>query len=112
MGDGETMAVESAILGTPSIETEIVKLSGNRVADTTSIHGPVDELVNKYDLMFAFSDPKKSLDKAIEILKDDSSKKEWIKKSERLINDKVDVTEFAIKLVENHREHIENIRGI
>ncbi|MCW7075521.1 MAG: DUF354 domain-containing protein [Candidatus Methanospirare jalkutatii] len=103
IGEGETMAVESAILGTPAIDIEAIKLKQG-MFNVTAIHGNADELVNKYKLMFAFTDQNHALEKAIEILKDDKSKKKWMKKREKLLEDKIDVTKFMIEFIEEYPE--------
>ena len=103
IGEGETMAVESAILGTPAIDIEAIKLKQG-MFNVTAIHGNADELVNKYKLMFAFTDQNRALEKAIEILKDDKSKKKWMKRREKLLEDKIDVTKFMIEFIEEYPE--------
>ncbi|MCW7079147.1 MAG: DUF354 domain-containing protein [Candidatus Methanospirare jalkutatii] len=103
IGEGETMAVESAILGTPAIDIEAIKLKQG-IFNVTAIHGNADELVNKYKLMFAFTDQNHALEKAIEILKDDKSKKRWMKRREKLLEDKIDVTKFMIEFIEEYPE--------
>ncbi len=102
IGGGETMAIESAILGTPSIDVEAIKISSNKVVDISYFHGIADELINKYKLMFAFTDQDKALEKAIEILENKDSKKEWQIKREKLLNEKIDVTEYMLKLIRKY----------
>ena len=103
IGEGETMAVESAILGTPAIDIEAITLKHGTV-DITAIHGNADELVNKYRLMFAFADQNQALEKAIELLEDNQSKKKWMKRREKLLRDKIDVTAFMTDFIENYPE--------
>lgn len=99
IGEGGSMAVESAILGTPSINIESIEMNGKMV-NSSVIHGNIDELVNKYNLMYSFSDPDQALQKAVEILKAGDSKEEWKKRKEKLIKDKIDVTKFMVELIE------------
>ena len=43
-----------------------------------------------------------AVDKAIELLQDRDTKNKWIKKKEKLLTDKIDVTKYLINLVENY----------
>lgn len=91
VGEGATMAVESAILGTPSIY--ISTLAGTM--------GNFSELERKYGLLFNYSDSESALAKTIELLKDPELKKTWSLKRAALLRDKINVTEFMVKLIEN-----------
>jgi predicted glycosyltransferase len=91
VGEGATMAVESAILGTPSIY--ISTLAGTM--------GNFSELEKKYGLIFNYSDSESALAKIIELLNDPELKKTWSLKRAALLKDKVDVTEFMVKLIES-----------
>jgi len=51
-----------------------------------------------------FPDQNEALKKAIEILENENSKKEWQKKREKLLNDKIDVTKFMVEFIENYPE--------
>jgi predicted glycosyltransferase len=101
IGEGFSMAAEAAILGTPSIVIEAVVLNKN-IVDLTHIIGNADDLVNKYGLMFAFSNQEIALKTGIKILEDKKSKTIWQKKSEKLFKDKIDVTLFFSELIENY----------
>lgn len=100
LGGGETMAVEAAILGTPSIDVEAVKIAQSRFVDISFIHGNAHELINRYKLMFAFTNQAQALEKAIEILENGNSKKEWEIKRKKLFEDKIDVTKFMMDLIQ------------
>ena len=90
VGEGATMAVESAILGTPSIY--VSSLAGSM--------GNFSELEENYGLLFNYSNSEAALKKAVELLKDPELKKTWGLKRDALLRDKVDVTEFMVKLIE------------
>jgi predicted glycosyltransferase len=90
VGEGATMAVESAILGTPSIY----------VSSLAGTMGNFSELEEKYGLLFNYSDSEAALKKAVDLLKDPELKKTWSLKRADLLKDKVDVTEFMVKLIE------------
>lgn len=91
VGEGATMAVESALLGTPSIY--ISSLAGTM--------GNFSELEDKYGLLFNYNDSEAALKKAIELLKDPELKKNWSLKRSALLKDKIDVTEFMVRLIES-----------
>ncbi len=94
IGEGATMASESAVLGTPAIYINTLRL------------GYTNEEEEKYGLLYNFSDKrtaqKQALIKAIELLENENLKKEWQNKKERLLNEKIDVTEFMTKFIENY----------
>ena len=91
VGEGATMAAESAILGTPAIYvSSLVGTMGNFV-----------ELEEKYSLIFNYSSSDKILDKAIELIQRKDLKQEWGKKKDVLFDDKIDVTEFMLDFIEN-----------
>lgn len=92
VSDSQTMTTEAAVLGTP-------------VVRCNSWVGPKDainfvELENKYGLIYNFSDADLALDKCIELLKIPNIKAEWRPKRERLLNDKINVTDFLVWLAE------------
>lgn len=93
MGEGATMAVESAILGTPSIY----------VSTLAGTMGNFSELEEKYGLLFNYSNSEAALAKAIELLKDQKLKSSWSAKKAVLLRDKIDVTKFMIQFVEQYK---------
>lgn len=90
VGEGATMAVESAILGTPSIY----------VSTLAGTMGNLSELEEKYGLLFNCSSSEVALEKARELLKSTELKNIWCLKKEALLLDKIDVTEFTKKYIE------------
>ncbi len=96
IGEGATTASECAILGTHAIYTNTLRL------------GYTDEEEEKYNLVYNFSDKntmeKQAFDKALELLKNKDLRIEGKKKRERLLNDKIDVTDFMIRFIENFPE--------
>ena len=93
IGESATMASESAVLGTPAIFI------------STSRRGYTDELEEKYSLVYNFSDPvdgqAKSLEKAVELLKDVNVKQKWAQRRDIMLSEKIDVTDFMVDLIEN-----------
>ena len=94
IGEGGSTATEAAILGIPSIH----------ISSTAKFCGNFDDLQNNYDLIFTFSDDHKALEKAIDILEDPNSKKEWEKRRDRMIKEKIDVTAFITDFIERFPE--------
>jgi hypothetical protein len=96
IGEGATTASECAVLGTHAIYTNTLRL------------GYTDEEEDKYNLVYNFSDKntmeKHTFDKALELLDNKDLKNEGKKKREILLKDKIDVTAFMIKLIENYPE--------
>lgn len=100
MGDGGTMAVEAAILGTPSIHIEATA-SGIATGETS---GVFLELRDKYGLLYFYPDQKQALGKAIDFLEDKNSKKMWQHKREVLIKEKIDVSAWMTDFIERYPE--------
>jgi len=92
VGEGATMASEAAVLGTPAIF----------VSTLAGTMGNFIELEETYDLLYSFTDNDASLGRAVEILRDSASKKEWRNKRERLLKEKIDVTAFIVWFIENY----------
>ncbi|MEW6264408.1 MAG: DUF354 domain-containing protein [Thermodesulfobacteriota bacterium] len=93
IGESATMASECACLGVPAVFV------------STSTRGYTNEQGRRYGLVFTYSQPgvmqEQALAKAEEILgqpKDDR----WRRRAEKLLADKIDVTEFIVEVVERH----------
>jgi len=100
IGEGATMASEAAILGTPSIfVSSLVGTMGNFI-----------ELEETYDVLYSYTDDSKALRKAIDILENPTSKKEWMAKRRRLINDTIDLTAFMVWFVEKYPGSFEEMK--
>jgi len=100
LGEGGTMATESAILGTPSIYvSSLVGTMGNFI-----------ELEQKYGLVFNYKDPDKTVEKAVELIQKANLKEEWKNKREALLKDKIDVTASMVWFVENYPESFKEMK--
>lgn len=88
IGEGATMASEAAILGVPSIY----------VSNTQ--RGYLNELEEKYDLVYTISSRNEALEKAVEILENDSSISEWRLKRDIMLSEKIDIVEFMVDAIE------------
>lgn len=97
VGEGATMASECAMLGTPAIYVNTLKL------------GFISELENKYGLLTTFDNSQGVLEKAIEIINsDDVSYKQ---KKDIMLKDKIDPTAFMVWFIEQFPESVNLMRG-
>ena len=99
VGESPTIATESAILGVPAV----------LVSSWAYKAGNMEELCDKYGLMFPFSNQDSAVKKAIYLLKNNSDKLYWFKKRENLLKDKIDVTAFMVEFIENYPESSKEI---
>lgn len=90
IGEGAKTASEAAILGVPSIYV------------STTRRGYLDELEERYGLACTVTDQRQALKKAVELLEDENIKKEWQRKREKLLSEKIDTTKFMVKFIENY----------
>lgn len=93
VGDSQSMTIEAALLGTPSIRC-------NTFIGRTPV---IEELQNKYQLTFGFlpQETLKMVDKIRSIVSDRSSKALWQERRAKYIRDKIDVTAWMVKLIED-----------
>jgi predicted glycosyltransferase len=93
IGDSQSMNVEAAILGVPSLRI-------NSFADRCSI---LQELENKYQLTYAyFPNQEKEIFKKINLwLSDENLRSKWEQKRQQMLNDKIDVTAWMVDYIES-----------
>jgi len=96
IGEGATMASECAVLGTPAIYINTLKL------------GYLDEQEEKYGLIFNFGEAELAIRKSVELLAERDIRQRWAVKRQRMMADKIDVTNFMIDFFENY---LERLRG-
>ncbi len=96
IGEGATMASESAMLGTPTIYIN-------------SLHPNTIKQQEKYGLIQYLLSIDKIIDKSIEILKN-NKKDEFINKRDVMLSQKIDVTAFLIWFVENYPKSKETLK--
>lgn len=93
-GESATMATECAVLGTPAI---FLDFAGR---------GYTDEVEKKYGLVYNFNNDEagqeKALGKAIELVSNKNLKEECALKRAKLLEDKIDVTEFMLNIIEKY----------
>jgi predicted glycosyltransferase len=96
IGDSQTMAAESAVLGTPSL----------RYNDFVRRLGYLDELEDKYNLTFGFktSDSEKLIEKIKELINNQNLKENWIKNRNKMLSEKINLTDFLAWFIENYYE--------
>jgi predicted glycosyltransferase len=92
--DTQTMATEATILGTPTVRC-------NSFVGENDM-GNFVELEQKYGLVFNFKNAKESVQKAIELVEQSGLKQEWHERRKKLLEDKIDITEFMVKFLENY----------
>lgn len=96
IGDSQSMAVEAAMLGTPSI----------RFNDFAGKIGVLEELEQKYKLTFGIpsSEPALLYDKIQELLSLPNLQEEFQQRRQKMLSDKIDVTAFFTWFIENYPE--------
>ncbi len=86
VGEGATMASECAMLGTPAIYIN-------------SIEAETIKEQERYSLLYHYKSGKIAIDKAIELSKIPSLEEKFKKKREKMLSEKIDVTQFLIDYV-------------
>lgn len=99
IGDSQSMAVEAAMLGTPSL----------RFNDFAGKIGVLEELENKYQLTFGIpsSQPDKLYAKIEELLAMPNLQSLFKKRRERMLSEKIDVSAFYTWFIENYPKSCE-----
>ena len=96
IGDSQSMAVEAAMLGTPSL----------RFNDFAGKIGVLEELEHKYELTFAIppSEPERLYAKVGELLSMPDLKETFQQRRQKMLSEKIDVTAFFTWFIENYPE--------
>ncbi len=89
IGEASTMATESAIVGTPAIYVNSLKVG------TT-------EAQQNYGLLFSYRNFDGVLSKLDELIKNPYLKLEFSMKREKMLKDQIDVTSFMVWFIENY----------
>jgi len=89
IGEGATMASEAAILGTPSVYVNPLG-SGN-----------LDEITNKYHLMYHFDNSDAAFDRILTLARDEGLKQKHQSRREKMLEDKIDVTAWMVNYIES-----------
>lgn len=93
IGDSQSMAVEAAMLGTPSI----------RFNDFAGKIGVLEELENKYHLTIGIpsSDPDRLYKTITELLSSENLRNTYQERRKQMLADKIDVASFYTDFIEN-----------
>ena len=99
IGDSQSMAVESAMLGTPNI----------RFNDFVGKISVLEEIENKYKLSIGINSekPQELINTVNDIINDNSFVKEYKSRRDDLLKDKIDVTAFMVCFIENYPKSIQ-----
>jgi hypothetical protein len=103
VGDSQTSTTESAVLGTPAIRC-------NNFVGPNEM-GNFMELEQKYDLLYSFSEPDRAINKAVELINKPNLKEEWGNKRLKLLEDKIDLTNFLVDFIENYPESFKELKA-
>lgn len=91
IGDSQTMATEAAVLGTPAVRS-------NSFAGDEDMSNFV-ELESEYGLLYSRTGERETLRLVEELSDDPGAKSRWRRKRERLLDDKIDVTGYMLKVI-------------
>ena len=96
IGDSQSMAVEAAMLGVPSI----------RFNDFAGRIGVLEELEHKYCLTFGIksSEPEKLYQTVENLLKESNIREEFQTRRQKMLSEKIDTTAFFTWFIENYPE--------
>lgn len=98
IGEGATMASESAMLGTPAIYVNSLNGAG------------IFKELEKEGLFYIITDGKEAISKALNIV-DNKSKEIYRIRKEKYIKKKIDVTAFTVWFIENYPKSIEILKN-
>jgi uncharacterized protein len=103
IGDSQSMIVEAAVLGTPSIRF-------NSFVGKISV---LEELEKKYSLTFGISNnnPELLFDKIDELLGIQYLKSTFIERQKIMLKEKIDLTAFIVWFIENYPESVKISRN-
>lgn len=99
--DTQTMATEAAILGTPVVRC-------NSFVGQNDM-GNFLELEKRYDLIYSFRDVQQAVKKAKDLITLPDLKERWMKKREKLVSEKTNLTKLLIDVVDGYPESIRRL---
>jgi len=99
ISDSQSMSVEAAMLGTPSI----------RFSDFAGKISVLEELEHKYQLSYGIptNEPELLLDKIKELTDMPDRREIFQKRRQKMLADKIDVTAFMVWFIENYPKSVE-----
>jgi predicted glycosyltransferase len=90
VGDSDTMAIEAAVLGTPSVRVDSF--------GDGDVLGCFDEL-ERYGLVHSTTDGDAAIDRAVEIAGNPAANEQWERRRDRLLEDKLDVSSYVLDTI-------------
>jgi hypothetical protein len=102
IGDSQSMAVEAAVLGVPSI----------RFSDFAGKISVLEDLEKNYGLTYGYktSDSDKLLHKLQQFLENGNLRSEWQNRRKIMLNDKIDVTSFWLWFIDKYPDSYKALR--
>jgi uncharacterized protein len=99
ISDSQSMTMEAAMLGIPSV----------RFSDFAGRISVLEELENAYGLTYGIPtrSPEKLFDKITELLSTPDLRKEFEKRRQKMLSEKIDVTAFLVWFIENYPGSVE-----
>ncbi|WP_248516626.1 DUF354 domain-containing protein [Salinarchaeum laminariae] len=91
LGDSDTMAIEAAVLGTPSVRVDSF--------GDGDVLGCFHEL-ERFDLVHSTTDGDEAIDRAIELATDPAARDRWDRQRRALLEETVDVSEYMLDQIE------------
>jgi hypothetical protein len=98
IGEGATMASEAGVLGVPWIFIYTKRLCY------------LDDQEENYGLGYTVTDSKEALKIVLDLLKNPNLKKEWGQKRKKLLDEKIDVTEYMTEFIRGYPRSIDEYR--
>jgi uncharacterized protein len=94
IGDSQSMAVEAAVLGTPSVRF-------NNFAGKISV---LSQLEHQYELTYSIrtNDPERLFQTIDKLLSTNELKNKFQQRRQKMLDDKIDVTSFMVWFIENY----------
>jgi hypothetical protein len=101
--DTQTMATESALLGTPTVRC-------NQFVGVNDM-GNFVELEQKYNPIYNFKDSDKAITKALSIVQDEKLDEIWEKRRLHLLEEKIDIASFMVWFFEQYPVSLKEFRN-
>jgi predicted glycosyltransferase len=92
IGEGATTACEAAVLGTPSIYMNSIRL------------GYISYLESEYDLLYHLPKEDEAIRKLTDLVNNPQLKKEWEEKKNKFMNTQIDTSEYLVHLIKKSVE--------
>ena len=94
--DSQTTTAEAGELGVPAVRCNSYV---NRADDMSYI----EELESRYGLVYSFNNPNRAIRKIMDLANRNNEVK-WKAKKEKMLKDKIDVTNFIVWVISNYPE--------